>query len=315
MVKFSPLLLNRYRELLPQKEDFDSFCHVSKTYWPKTLRVNTLKATPEWVRERLNHRKVLFEQIEGHPHTFFLKDVSRAGLIGSWWEVQAGFFHPQEWASQLPSYVLNPQPGEMVLDMAAAPGNKTIQLASHMNNTGSILAVEPNKARAKALRFMLSRGGVINTAIALEDASTLSFSHSFFDKVLLDAPCSGEGLLRKKPQTLKSWSEKYVQHKARLQEKLLLKAADLVRPGGKILYSVCTLSPEECEGVITHLLRERSDFSLLPITIPHFSTRPGLTVFRNRTFADGMEKVVRIYPQDSNTQSFFMAFLLREGKK
>ena len=119
--------------------------------------------------------------------------------------------------------------------------------------------------------------------------------------------------MRKKPQTLKSWSEAYVQHKARLQEKLLLHAAQLVRPGGKMLYSVCTLSPEEGEGVVTTLLKARNDFSLLPISIPHITSRPGLSSFRNRVFAPGMERALRLYPQDTNAQSFFMALLQKEG--
>lgn len=312
MTKFSPRLMSRYRELLPDGDDFSAFEKVSKTRWPKTLRVNTLKATPEWTKERLVEREVEFTQPDSYPDTFFLHHVS--SLLGGWWEVQNGFFHPQEMASQLPASVLHPKAGEFVLDMAAAPGNKTIQLAGMMGNTGSLLACEPNKERAKALRFMLGRAGVLNAGVALQDALTLP-SDLRFDKILLDAPCSGEGLLRKKPQTLKAWSEKYVVHKAQLQTKLILKGADLLKEGGQMVYSVCTLSPEECEGVLTTLLHERKDLRLVPFSLPGLPTRPGLSSFRNRTFHSGMEHAKRLYPQDTNTQSFFVAKIQKEGKK
>jgi NOL1/NOP2/sun family putative RNA methylase len=312
MPTFSPRLLERYRELLPEKEDFDSFCRVSKTRFPKTLHVNTLKADVEWVKGRLTERGVSFTQPPHFEETFFLENVP--SLLGGWWEVQAGFFHPQEFASQLPASVLHPLPGETVLDMAAAPGNKTIQLASGMKNTGKVLACEPNKERAKALRFMLGRAGVVNTAISLQDALTLPPSLQF-DKILLDAPCSGEGLLRKKTQTLQSWSEKYVVHKAQLQTKLILKAADLLKVGGELVYSVCTLSPEECEGVLTTLGHEHPEMKMVPISLPGLKTRQGLSQFRNRTFSTGMERAHRLYPHDTNTQSFFLAKLVKGEAK
>ncbi len=310
MTKFSPRLLERYRELLPQGEDFDSFCRVSKTKGPVTLRVNPLKANPAWVESRLHSRGVSFSRWADYPLTFFLENPP--SLIGGWWEVQGGFFHPQEMASQLPAMVLDPHPGETVLDMAAAPGNKTIQLAGLMANEGSLLACEPNKERAKSLRYMLGRGGVVNAGVALQDALSLPPSLSF-DKILLDAPCSGEGLLRKKPLTLKGWSEKYVVHKAQLQVKLLLKAVELLKEGGALVYSVCTLSPEECEGALTTLLHARKDMHLVPLTLPGLKSRPGLSSFRNRTFSHGMEHAHRLYPQDSNTQSFFIARLVKGG--
>lgn len=313
MTVFSARLLGRYKELLPQKEDFDAFVSVSKSRNPKTIRTNTLKATDEWVAARLSTRNIQFEKHPHVPHLFTLHNLSF--LLGAMWETQMGFWQPQETASQLPPLLLHAQPGERVLDMAAAPGNKTIQLSSAMKNEGVLVACEPNKERAKALRFVLGKAGVTNAGVALQDALTLPESMTF-DKILLDAPCSGEGLLRKKPQTLKSWSEKYVQHKAQLQVKLALKAADLLKEGGSMVYSVCTLSPEECEGVLTSLLHERPSLKLVSAELPGKIGRPGLSTFRNRTFSPGMDLARRLYPQDHNTQSFFIAKLVkgRESK-
>ncbi|MBM3282334.1 MAG: RsmB/NOP family class I SAM-dependent RNA methyltransferase [Candidatus Diapherotrites archaeon] len=313
MTVFSPRLLERYRELLPEKEDFDSFVRVSKTRNPKTIRTNTLKASDAWVESRLRERNISFEKHEGVPHLFTLQNLSF--LLGGMWETQMGFWQPQETASQLPPLVLDALPGEHVLDMAAAPGNKTIQLASGMQNTGVLVACEPNKERAKALRFVLGKAGVVNAGVALQDSLTLPDSLRF-DKILLDAPCSGEGLLRKKPQTLKSWSEKYVQHKAQLQVKMALKAVALLKEGGTLVYSVCTLSPEECEGVLTTLLHAHPAMKIVPISMPAgLAGRPGLSSFRNRTFSSGMSHAVRLYPQDHNTQSFFIAKLVKGREK
>lgn len=310
MSVFSARLLDRYRELLPQKEDFDSFVRVSKTKYPKTIRTNTLKCDDEWVIHQLAARNIQFEKHPHVPHLFTLHQLPY--LLGGMWETQMGFWQPQELASQLPPLVLNAQPGERVLDMAAAPGNKTIQLASSMRNTGTLLACEPNKERAKALRFVLGRAGVTNTGVALQDSLSLPSSLRF-DKILLDAPCSGEGLLRKKPQTLKSWSEKYVQHKAQLQVKMITHACELLKEGGTLVYSVCTLSPEECEGVLTSLLHARNDMRLVETKLPGDIGRPGLSSFRNRTFSPGMSHAKRLYPQDHNTQSFFIATLNKRG--
>lgn len=314
MTVFSSRLLSRYRELLPDKDDFDAFVSISKSRNPKTIRTNTLKTTDAWVESRLRERGISFEKHEGVPHLFTLQNLSF--LLGGMWETQMGFWQPQETASQLPPLVVDAQPGDKVLDMAAAPGNKTIQLASAMKNQGLVVACEPNKERAKALRFVLGKAGVVNAGVALQDSLTLPDSLTF-DKILLDAPCSGEGLLRKKPQTLKSWSEKYVQHKAQLQVKMILKAADLLKEGGSMVYSVCTLSPEECEGVLTTLLHERPSMKIVPTSLPaSVKGRPGLSSFRNRTFSPGMSHATRLYPQDHNTQSFFIAKLVKgRGQK
>ncbi|MDP2666271.1 MAG: RsmB/NOP family class I SAM-dependent RNA methyltransferase [Candidatus Diapherotrites archaeon] len=309
--RLPPRLVSRYWELLP-RDDFNAFLAISKTKWPRYLRINTLKTNPDWAKRRLTARGATFSPT---PFPDALRLDTLPGFLGGWWEVQLGFLHAQELASQIPPRILNPRPGETVLDMAAAPGNKTMQLAEMMGNQGTLLACEPMKTRAHSLRFVLGKGGVLNTRIALQDALTLPLSGRF-DKILLDAPCSGEGLLRKNPLALRAWSEKYVYHKARLQTKLMLHAADLLKPGGELVYSVCTLSPEECEGVVTTLLHERPSMEIIPFPDLGLTMRPGLELFRSRTFAKGITHTRRLYPQDNNTQSFFIAKLrkTKDGK-
>ena len=308
MVQFSSRLLDRYKELLPDPKDFEAYLKISKKKFPKIIRINTLKTSPEQVKAWMKERHLEYSEIEGFPHALQLHNVWM--LMGGIWETRNGFIHAQELASQIPARVLAPKPGETVLDMAAAPGNKTSQLAEMMQNQGIVVAVEKNKERCKSLRYLLNRLGVVNAIVCMQDATQLPPTLQF-DKILLDAPCSGEGLLRKKAQALKGWTEKLVYQRAELQVQLLEKAVQLVRPGGEIVYSVCTLSPEECEGVLTTVLKAHPEMKIEKCDLFGLKTRPGLSSFRNRQFEKGMEWTHRLYPQDNNSQSFFVAKLVK----
>jgi NOL1/NOP2/sun family putative RNA methylase len=310
MAQFSSRLLERYKELLPDAKDFESYLKISKKKFPKIVRINSLKANAEQVKAWMKERHLEFTEIEGFPHALQLHNVWL--LMGGIWETRNGFIHAQELASQIPARVLNPKPGELVLDMAAAPGNKTSQMAEMMHNQGTIIAVEKNKERCKSLRYLLNRLGVANAIVCMQDATNLP-EHFQFDKILLDAPCSGEGLLRKKAQALKGWTEKLVQQRAELQVQLLSKAVKLLRPGGEVVYSVCTLSPEECEGVLTTILKAHPEMKIVKCDLFGLKTRPGMKSFRNRVFAEGMEHTHRLFPQDNNTQSFFVAKLVKDA--
>ncbi len=312
MVQFSSRLLERYKELLPDSKDYETFIKISKKKFPKVIRVNTLKSSVQQVKAWMKERHLEYSEIPGFPLALQLHNVWL--LMGGIWETRNGFIHAQELASQIPARVLDAKPGEMVLDMAAAPGNKTSQLAEMMCNQGTIVAVEKNKERCKSLRYLLNRLGVVNAVVCMQDSLHLP-PHLQFDKILLDAPCSGEGLLRKKAQALKGWTEKLVYQRAELQMALMEKAVQLLRPGGTLVYSVCTLSPEECEGVLTATLKAHPEMKIVKCDLFGLKTRPGLSQFRNRQFEKGMELAHRLYPQDNNTQSFFVAKLVKEKGK
>lgn len=223
--------------------------------------------------------------------------------------------------------VLDPQPGEWVLDLAAAPGGKATHIASLMQDQGLLVANEFDGKRSKALLQNLERWGVQNTIVTNEDIARLA-NHwgAIFDRVLLDAPCSGEGMFRKSDEALCMWSEENVRHCALRQERLLAQAAKLVKPGGVLVYSTCTFAPEENEAVIANFLAQYPDYSLELINIP--DARPGQASFLpatqsatqsaiqsaiQRNSEQELHKTVRLWPHLLKGEGHFIARLKRNA--
>ena len=162
-----------------------------------------------------------------------------------------------------PVEILNPQPGERILDLAAAPGGKTTQIFSRMGNTGLVVANEVHPGRVWDLAENLERWGARNTIVLNETPARLAEKFdSFFDRVLLDAPCSGEGMFRKSAAARKDWSPELVDRCAARQTIVLNQAARMLSPGGTIVYSTCTFSPQENEAVIARFLENHPEFEL-----------------------------------------------------
>ncbi|MDO8627922.1 MAG: RsmB/NOP family class I SAM-dependent RNA methyltransferase, partial [Candidatus Diapherotrites archaeon] len=207
----------------------------------KTIRVNTLKnSVPEFLSAF--EGKAELEKVPFCDYAFRVKKGPER--LGFTLEHVVGKFIVQETSSLLPSLALNPGHGETVLDMCAAPGAKTTHLAQLMQNSGTIVALDLNKPRLEGLQFNLERLGVTNACVLFQDA--LQFrSRKLFDKILLDAPCSSEGEIRKDWKALSAWSETLIHSKSELQKKLIEKAFSLLRPEGEMVYSTCTLAPEE----------------------------------------------------------------------
>lgn len=169
-----------------------------------------------------------------------------------------GEIYLQGISSQLPVIFLDPQPGEKVLDMCAAPGSKTAQMAIRMQNNGEIVANEKDQIRYEKLKYNLEKQGVRMASCVLGDGGELGEKYpQYFDKVLLDAPCSAEGRIRlQDPRTFKFWSQKVVSQNAKLQRRLFRTAVKVLKPGGTLVYSTCTLAPEENELLIKTELQE-----------------------------------------------------------
>ncbi len=184
---------------------------------------------------------------------------------------QAGLYYLQEPSAMAVAEALAPRPGERVLDLAAAPGGKATHLAALMRNEGVLVANEVHPARAWDLAENLERCGVRVATVTNESPERLTTRfRGYFDRVLLDAPCSGEGMMRKSETARRQWSEELVQGCAARQEKLLPLAAQALRPGGSLVYSTCAFSPEENERVIASFLRAHREFELVEI-----DARPG----------------------------------------
>ena len=191
----------------------------------------------------------------------------------------AGVYYLQEPSAMAPAALLDPRPGERILDLCAAPGGKTTQIAGRMRGRGLLVCNEIHPGRAKILSGNVERLGIANALVLNEHPARLSERFpGFFDRVLVDAPCSGEGMFRKHEAAYTDWSEETVAMCARRQAEILDSAAAMVRPGGRLVYSTCTFSPEENEGGVEAFLRRHPEFSVLSLPAPWFAPgRPDWT--------------------------------------
>lgn len=292
-------LFDRYAGIIPQYPDFlDSLRRPVPTH----LRVNTLKVEPERLRQRLEAQGIAVTIEPANPTVFRVDGLANPGVL---LDYQLGLYHVQGLTSTFPPLVLDPQPGDRALDLCASPGSKTTQLSAQMKARGLLIANDVDIDRIKILKRNVDRLGAINVT------TTVYLGQRFpdgvlFDRILVDAPCSGLGTYRV------GWPEPYgrelrtVRRLAALQEKLLLRAYDLLRPGSVLVYSTCTFAPEENEAVIDALLRQRPDARLLPVGLsaPHV---PGLTEWRGTSFHESLARTVRIYPHMLNSWGFYIA--------
>ena len=221
----------------------------------------------------------------------------------------AGLYYLQEPSAMTPASRLPVQPGERVLDLCAAPGGKATTLGAKLRGKGLLVANDINNARAKALLRNLELFGISNAFVTNEPPYVLAEKYpEYFDKIMVDAPCSGEGMFRKNPAVIDAWQEKGPEYFSRLQKEIILHGADMLRPGGKMLYSTCTFSPAENEKVITHLLRERPEMEVIPMEdYEGFSW--GLTAFAGEEFHESCHLCRRIFPHKMPGEGHFMALL------
>ena len=237
------------------------------------------------------------------------------GELGRSMEHLLGYYYIQEIASMLPVLALKPKPGELVLDVAAAPGSKTTQIAAEMKGTGCIIANEISLPRLKILASNTERCGATNVIITRKDGIALCRrlkEQGFkFDKILVDAPCSGEGTIRSSAITLKMWNPHSIRSLSKLQKALLANAIEILKPNGSLVYSTCTHAPEENEGVVDFVIKEfGKKVNVEKINLP-VKCRPGINKWLDSSYDKTIEKSCRIYPQDNDTEGFFIAKLKR----
>lgn len=202
------------------------------------------------------------------PEGFYYDPETRPGLHVYH---EAGVYYLQEASAMAPVALLDPKPGERVCDLCAAPGGKTTQIAGRMLGHGFLVCNEINPKRAKILSRNIERMGVANALVTNEHPETLASRFpGFFDRVLVDAPCSGEGMFRKEEAAVTDWSQETVQMCARRQREILDSAARLVRPGGRLVYSTCTFAPEEDEETVAAFLESHPEFNPEPVEAPWF---------------------------------------------
>lgn len=218
----------------------------------------------------------------------------------------AGVYYIQEPSAMAPAEFLEVQPGDTVLDLCAAPGGKSVQIASKMSGSGVLICNEIHPARAKALSENVERMGVRNAIVTNETPQKLADRFiEYFDKILVDAPCSGEGMFRKKEAACQEWSMEQVQLCAKRQDEILSCAARMLRPGGRLVYSTCTFAPEENEGSVSRFLKHFPEFAIVPVTkCPQMS--PGNPAWVAEA-ADQIEETIRLFPHQLRGEGHYLA--------
>jgi NOL1/NOP2/sun family putative RNA methylase len=291
--------LSRYQEIINDWEAFRSACARPL---PVTIRVNTLRASPEEVYLRLTNCGFVVSKIDWADDLFLVNQGKPSKTIEHW----LGMFYIQEAVQTVPVRVLDPRPGDQILDIAAAPGGKCTQIASYMHNRGSLIANEPVGKRQPSLMANINRLGVLNATVTSYRGESFPMGVSF-DRILLDAPCSAEGTIRKEPSLRDGATKSTVDRLSRLQRRLILRSYDLLKPGGVLVYSTCTFAPEENEAVVSYLLSER-EASIDEVSVP-FHTHAAVTRWQGQEYALEVERCVRIYPHDIDSGGGFIAFI------
>jgi NOL1/NOP2/sun family putative RNA methylase len=295
--------LDRYGDLVDDEAAFRAACDRPL---PQVVRVNTLAADAEQVVAAFDEAGVAYERVAWHDGLFRMPE----GSPGTTWPYFHGWVHGQEEVSALPALALDPEPGETVWDACAAPGSKTSHVAARMDDRGTLVANDSNLGRLSALRHNAERLGLTNLVVTSRDARNYSlrgFGFDAFDRVLVDAPCSCEGTIRKNPDAHETWSLDHVHDIAGVQRDVLRRAVQATRPGGRVVYATCTFAPEENEAVVDHAL-DTEDCTLVEWDAP-VETRPGVTEWQGETFDPAVERAHRVYPHLNDTGGFFLAVL------
>ena len=286
-MQFKPKFIEKYSKLT----DFEDYKKAVSGPFRKSIRVNTLKISVRELKEKLEPKGFNLEQVPWCKEGFY---ISKGPLpIGNLEEHKNGEFFVQSSVSMIPNIELNPNKNDVVLDACASPGGKTTHLASLMSNRGIIIANEADRKRCRILIENLQRLGVKNTVVTNMSADKLKGS---FDKILLDTPCSASGNIfgstRETKKILKVWNPDTVKRLAKLQRKLISHVFSLLKENGVLVYSTCSLEPEEDEQVVESLLRNNPDARLEKINLDI-----------KADFNNG----IKIWPQHNNTEGFFIA--------
>ncbi len=287
--KISPYVAELFEELGLDGREFLEIMLEAPTYF----RVNTLKVSLERFQEHAS-----FEYKETpYKYGFEAENVK----IGKTIEYFLGWLHPQNLSSMMPVIALNPREKTKIMDMAAAPGGKTSQIAQHVGDNASILAIDKNIDRISMLVSNLERLGVKSAAVMRADSRKIEYTNTF-DYILLDAPCSSLG---SSTYALSRTNKNRIRDMARVQRQLILKAFDALKEGGELVYSTCTVSPLENEAVVDYLLKNRENAEAIEVKLP-IKYITGLKEY------EGADKVARIYPWHVNSEAFFIAKIRKQ---
>lgn len=302
-------MVERYLSLWGEEETVQ-FLKACEEPVKTSLRMNTLKAPVDRTAERLNEKGVDLRQVEWLECGFFadFHGFSPGALL----EHMLGHYYIQGIPSMTVVEVLDPQPGEVVVDLAAAPGGKTTHLAQMMENRGSLVAIEQDRLRLASLQSNIMRCGVRNTIVYRGDARKIEELDLQPDRILLDAPCSGEGLLPLDPSRKTSKSMADIRYCATREDELLEAAINALKPGGTIVYSTCSIAPEENEYIVDEVIERHPEAKVVPINLDFGS--PGYTKPYGIELNESLSLTRRFLPHLHGTEGFFICRIQKESE-
>ncbi len=307
-----PAFLDRLRQQL-SPGDLSAVLAAFRQPRAPAFRVNTLRAEPAAVEAELTAAGLTWQAVPWLPAAYRVPPAERAALLAS--AACAGQrIYVQNLASMVPVVVLAPEPGERVLDLAAAPGSKTLQIACRMRGEGELAAVEVVRSRFFKLQHNLEAQGATHVRTYLQDGTRVwRYRPEYFDRVLLDAPCSSEGRFHvSDPASYAYWSPRKSREMARKQVRLLYSAVQSLRPGGVLVYATCSLAPDENEAVLDKTLRTFGEaLTLEPIGLELETMRPPLQTWDGRAFEHDLSPARRLLP-GPDTEGFFVARLRKK---
>ena len=275
-----------------------------------TIRINRWNNTIEETKKSLESQGAELEKAPYLGEAFYLKNFETIASLNAF---QEGRFQIQDVSSMMAAHLADPKPGDQVLDLCAAPGGKSTQIGAALNGEGLLISNEIHPARAKILSENIERMGIRNAIVTNETPEHLSeIFVEYFDRILVDAPCSGEGMFRKNEDAMTEWSKENVTLCAERQDGILSHAASMLRPGGRLVYSTCTFAPEENEGSISRFLEKYPEFSIEAVEkkdgmsagVPEWISRP----------ADGIGHTIRLWPHRLKGEGHYLAVLKKAGE-
>ena len=294
--------LLKMQELLG--EEFGQYLESFKEEWKPGLRVNTLKLSPKELAELVPWN---LEPVPWADNGFYYDgtldgEVLRPSKHPAYY---AGLYYLQEPSAMTPAAMLPVVPGDRVLDLCAAPGGKSTELASKLKGRGMLVSNDISYSRARALLKNLELAGAANICVTSEAPEKLAgVWPEFFDKILVDAPCSGEGMFRRDEDMVKDWNEKGPEYYMPIQRQILSQAAAMLRPGGYMLYSTCTFSVEEDEGNVAYVLEEFPQMQLCCLDLDKVPGACG---------GFGLSGCMRLFPHRLKGEGHFLALMRKKG--
>ena len=295
-LKLSEEYLNRMRDLLGE-EEFSAYLKSFDEERLYGLRVNTAKVTPEAFPELVSWD---LKPVPWIPNGFYYEGTERPAKDPYYY---AGLYYLQEPSAMTPAMLLPVEPGDRVLDLCGAPGGKSTELGVKLAGKGVLISNDISNSRAKALLKNLELWGISNICVTSETPDKLADVFGpWFDKILIDAPCSGEGMFRKDDDMVKSYEERGPEYYSEIQKEITDQAVRMLAPGGLLLYSTCTFSRCEDEEIICHILENHQEMELIR-----------LPLFEGASGGIGLDGCIRLFPHKIKGEGHFISLLRKNG--